>query len=167
MRLSNINANLIRVVENFYKKSTSAVYAEKLLVFLRIAHKTAVCNLSAFMFLTTLFTKRMDMAFLKMDGFVKFYYEALQHCSQPDPSHWELLQVTSAVYVNRGIIKNDGRRQTHKAVCSHRLSLTCFCMKRIMNDALEDHKGTVSIGDRTITEQLPMTLMTWQETRRK
>lgn len=150
MRLSNINANLIRVVENFYNKSTSAVYVEKLLVFLCIAHKTALWNLSAFMFLTTLFTKRVDMAFLKIDGFVKFFYEALQHCGQPDPSHRELLQATSAVYLNRGIIKNDGRSQTHKAVYSHRLSLT----------------GTVSIGDRTITEQLPMTLMTWQETRR-
>ena len=49
------------------------------------------------MFLTTLFTKGMDMAFLKMGGFVKFYYEALQHCGQPDPSHRELLQAMPPV----------------------------------------------------------------------
>lgn len=35
--------------------------------------------------------------FLKMGGFVKFYYEALQHCGQPDPSHRELLQAMPPV----------------------------------------------------------------------
>lgn len=34
---------------------------------------------------------------LKMGGFVKFYYEALQHCGQPDPSHRELLQAMPPV----------------------------------------------------------------------
>ena len=36
-----------------------------------------------------------------------------------------------------------------------------------MTEALEDHKGTVNIEGRTITNlRLPITLMAWQEKRR-
>ena len=54
------------------------------------------------------------------------------------------------------------KRRSESDTKGRLLSPTLFNMllKRITNDALEDHKGTVSIGDRTITEQLPMTWMT-------
>ena len=58
------------------------------------------------------------------------------------------------------------KRRSESDTQGRLLSPTLFNMllKRIMNDALEDHKGTVSIGDRTIADDIDD--LTGNETRR-
>ena len=106
----------------------------------------------------------MDMAFLKMGGFVKFYSRLYNIAAN-------LIRVIGNFYGpchQCSLPQSQRKRRSESDTKGRLLPPTLFKMllKRIMNDALEDHKGTVSIGDRTITERLPMTWMTWQETRR-
>ena len=60
-------------------------------------------------------------------------------------------KATSAVYLNgenRRLVQNHSRSQTRLSALTDPFYIFC---ERIMTEDLEDHKGTVNIGDRTIT----------------
>ena len=78
--------------------------------------------------------------------------EEVQHQRQPYPRYQNLYdKATSAVLFHRSI--GDWFRTTVGVRQGCLLSPTLFniFLERIMTDALEDLEGTVSIGDRTIT----------------